>query len=302
LKNPRPLPIAVATLIAFLPATLQFIRNEGGTIPMVFCICITSLLIVKAISSESEVVPAALPLAFAVCFSTKLEGVVFTALTCFALIPFCLRRGWLGNKALWKSVAVAAACVLPYIIYRLIKPVPHPEDAWLHAGMAVAPHSLLHRFAQMWFLNVFARFFSAEFFHWQAVNDHLQWIGQWHGLSSFINPQLSVLPWFLLVVLVTTVVFKPQSRMPIAVLSAVIVAVFTILSFVIACLKLDDLSDGIDFACGIVGRYYYPFFTAGFLAIASFWFANGNEPVRQQDLQPEKVASQLAPQNPKRRQ
>ncbi len=304
-KNPHPLPIAAVTLIAFLPASLQFIRNEGGTIPMVFCISMTSLLVMRAFSSEREAVPAALPalpLAFAICFATKLEGVVFAGLTCLALIPFGVLRGWFKNKVLWKSVIVAGVCTLPYIIYRLTKPVPHPEDAWLHAGMAAAPHSLVHRFAQMWFLDVFARFFSPEFFHWQAVNDHLQWIGHRNGLGSLVNAQLSILPWFVLVALVITVIFKPKSRVPLAVISAVIIGVFTILSFVIACLKQDDLTDAIDFACNIVGRYYYPFLTAWFLAIATFWFTNNSgNPERQESLPSDKVSPKLTPQKPKRR-
>lgn len=300
-KNPHPLPIAVVTLIAFLPASLQFIRNEGGTIPMVFCISMASLLIVRAIASQSEAVPPAIPLAFAVCFSTKLEGVVFTALSCLALLPFCLRRGWLGNKVLWKSAVVAVVCLLPYFFYRLAKPISHPEDAWLHAGMAAGPHSLLLRFGQVWFLNVFARFFSPEFFKWQAVNDHLQWIGQWGGWGSFANAQLSILPWFLLVVLVASLIFKSQSRKPIAVLSAIVIAVFTILSFVIACLNKTDLSPAIGFACDVVGRYYYPFWTAWFLGIVTFWFAHKENPQEQQTLQAETGSPRLTPQNPKRR-
>src|ERR1700722_15689542 len=56
---PRLLPIAVVTLIAFLPASLEFIRNEGGTIPMVFYLGLSALLIVDSIYKESELAPSA---------------------------------------------------------------------------------------------------------------------------------------------------------------------------------------------------------------------------------------------------
>lgn len=215
-KNPHPLPIAVVTLIAFLPASLQFIRNEGGTIPMVFCVAMTSLLIVRAIASESEAIFPAIPLAFAVCFSIKLEGVVFAVFSCLALIPFGLKRGWFKNKVLWRSAVIAAACLIPYVLYRLTKPTTHPEDAWLHAGMAAGPHSLLHRFGQMWFLNVFARFFSPDFFQWQAVDDHLQWTGHWGGWNSFANAQLSILPGFCWSCLLFPLFFDLKAGCPLA--------------------------------------------------------------------------------------
>ncbi|MGH7940035.1 MAG: hypothetical protein ACREFR_03060, partial [Limisphaerales bacterium] len=79
-SNPRLLPIAVITVIGFLPATIVFIRNEGGTIPMVFSVSLATLLVARAISDKSNILPPAIILALAICFSTKLEGAVFAGI------------------------------------------------------------------------------------------------------------------------------------------------------------------------------------------------------------------------------
>ncbi len=134
-KNPRLMPIAVVTLIAFLPASLEFIRNEGGTIPMVFYTSMTVLLIASSIYSENELAPAAIVLILAGCFATKFEGAIFAVFWACAMLPFAVRRGWLRNRALWKSAIVAVVCTVPYFIYRLIKPVLNLESARLHSGM-----------------------------------------------------------------------------------------------------------------------------------------------------------------------
>jgi len=149
-------------------------------------------------------------------------------------------------------------------------------------------------------MDICARFFNPEFFHWQAADDRLQWVGHWIGWGSLINDRLSILPWLLLVLLVISVICKSRSRTTISLLSAITIIVFTILSLVIACLKKHNLPDAIGFAENEVGRYYYPFFTAWFIGVAAVWFNDGkNEP--QQALQPEKNSPELTPQKPKRR-
>ena len=298
-KNPRPLPIAVVTLIAFLPASLQFIRNEGGTIPMVFAASLAALLMVSVIYQENELAAAALVLALIGCFSTKFEGVIFAAAGFCVLFFFCLRRGWLKNKALWRSAAAAAISQIPYLFYRLSKPVADSQAGWFHAGMA-QPHAILHRFPQVWFLEVFARFFTPEFFHWQAAGDSLQWVGHWTGWNSLLNEQLSILPWLLLVLLAISIIYKSKGRVAIAVLSGVILFVFSFLSLVVSCLFPDSLDGAIGFACDTVGRYYYPFFTAWFLGIVAVWFMDEKN-LPQPAFQPEKKSPLLAPPKPKRK-
>ncbi|MGA3284859.1 MAG: hypothetical protein ABSD57_10440 [Verrucomicrobiota bacterium] len=273
-KRPHPLPIVTVVAFCFLPASLQFIRQEGGTMPMVFFVSLTALLIVKAISCADEFYLAAAIFAAAGCATTKFEGVVYSAVWFCALLPLCWRRGWLKKPILWKSALVAVICLLPYAWFRLDKPVLHPESGWWHAGIA-APALTLHRFPQAWFLNVFGRFFNSDFFHWQSANgNHLQWAGKWTGLGGFVNEQLTVLPW-LSVILLALAWWQRRARLALGSLSVVMLGVFTVLSFVIACLPRmqGDLANVIDFSTSNqVGRYYFPFFAAWFLAVAAIWF------------------------------
>ncbi|HEY1788440.1 MAG TPA: hypothetical protein VGJ73_09810 [Verrucomicrobiae bacterium] len=302
-KYPRPLPIAVVTLIAFMPASIEFIRNEGGTIPMVFYTSMAALLIASALYAENDLAPAGLVLVLAGCFSTKFEGVIFAAFTSCALLPFALQRGWLKNRTLWKCAAAAAVCIVPYLLYRLARPVPNAESAWFHTGM-MTPGAVLHRFPQVWFLEVFARFFSPTFFHWQADGSHLQWAGHWAGWGSLINDQLAVLPWLLVALLILTVIYKSRGRLVVAILSVVVLAIFTFLAFVVSCLHKDDLQPAIDFACSVVGRYYYPFFTAWFLGTAAIWFLDDKQPAPEPGsaaVQRDKTAAALSPRGKRRR-
>lgn len=273
-KHPHPLPVVTVVAFCFLPATLQFIRQEGGTIPMVFFVSLTAMLIVKAISCADELYLAAAILAAAGCAMTKFEGVVYSAVWFCVLLPFCWRRGWLKTNLLWKSALAAIICLLPYVWFRLDKPVLHPESGWWQAGIA-APAQTLHRFPQAWFLNVFGRFFNSDFFHWQsAIGNRLQWAGKWTGPGSFVNEQLTVLPWLLLILLALAW-WKKRARLALGSLTVVMLGVFTVLSFVVACLPLmqSDLSNVIDFStANQMGRYYYPFFAAWFLAVVVIWF------------------------------
>src|SRR5262249_6794628 len=157
------------------------------------------------IRTESDIVPPALILALTVCFMTKLEGVVYAGICFCALLPFCIRRGWLKIRTVWISGAIAAVTLLPYIVYRLTKPVRHPESYLMHV-FASDPKPVLHHFPQGLFMNLCARFFSSQFFQWKSDNDHLHWVGQWSGLGSLVNTELFILPWLLLVLLVLTVI------------------------------------------------------------------------------------------------
>ena len=96
-------PLLTVVAFCFLPASLNFIRQEGGTIPMVFFASLTALLIVKAISGADEFYLAAAILAVAGCAMSKFEGIVYAAVWFCVLLPFCWRRGWLKKTILWKS-------------------------------------------------------------------------------------------------------------------------------------------------------------------------------------------------------
>jgi hypothetical protein len=95
------------------------------------------------------------------------------------------------------------------------------------------------------------------------------------GANSFANQQLSLLPWILLPLLALAF-WRGRFRVALAWLLAIDLAVFSILSLVIACLPRmqEHLQTVIEFSTTAqVGRYSCPFFIALFLATITTWFS-----------------------------
>lgn len=302
-RRPRPLPFLTVLILAFLPATLHYVRNEGGTIPMVFFVSLAALLFEQAITFADDVALAAMLPVLAGGAMTKLEGLLFAWLCGVVVLVIAWRRGWLRRPwprkpHLLKSLAVSVLALMPYAGLRLVRPVPHPESGWLAAGLA-APAAAWHRLPETWFLNVVGRFFDQDFFRWQSPDGRrLQWTGQWLGASSFANQQLSLLPWILLPLLALAF-WRGRFRVALAWLLAIDLAVFSILSLVIACLPRmqEHLQTVIEFSTTAqVGRYFCPFFIALFLATITTWFTEASPGASTAHAppaaKPERVASQ----------
>jgi len=198
---------------------------------------------------------------------------------------------------LWKAAIVGFLCLVPYAIYRLAHPMTHPADNWWQQAIAT-PAAMLHRFPRMWFLNIFCRFFSLDFFHWSADgNGNLQWIGHWTGLSSLVNPELSVLSWVLLLLAAFSLWKKPgRGRLTVAYLSLVTLAVLTFLTVVTTGYLSLQALEGVHtfgelmvgFVGTSIGRYFYPFITACFLGIVAIWLIDRTPPPAPSPLIPAK--------------
>ena len=274
-QQPRPLPILSVVVLCFLPSTLLFIRNEGGTIPMLFFTSLAGIVLVTALAEASEVALGAGILVLTGCATTKFEGLIYTALWGSLALLFAWRRGWLSSRQLWKVAGFSLLSLLPYACLRLTKPFPHPESGWIQNGL----HTLgqvFHRFPQTLMLDLGSRFFSRDFFLWESPDkDHLQYAGHWQGESSLINPELSLLPW--VVVILAAFVFwqKARQRLALGALLLVILGQFTILCFAMSCLAgfQKDLNGVIGFSGEPVGRYFYPFFATLFLGVTALWLA-----------------------------
>jgi len=279
-RRPHPLAPLLVVLFCFLPGTLEFIRQEGGTMPLVFYASLPALLIAVALFRSEVLVLAAAVLALVGSATAKLEGVIYCAVWGCALLPIIWRRGWLKEIVLWKAVVVGCLCLLPYALYRFAHPITHPADNWWQEYLS-APATMLHRLPRVWFLNVFCRFFDTDFSHWSADSDgKLQWLGHWTGFGSLVNPELSVLPWLLLVLAAFTLWKKPgRGRLTVICLSLVTLGVFTALSIVSTGYLSLQAREGIHhfgeqivgFSGSVVGRYFYPFVTACSLGIATIW-------------------------------
>ena len=277
-QRPHPLPVAAVVVFCFLPATMQYIRWEGGAMPMAFYTSLAALLIVRALLLSDISALAISVLVLTGCAMTKFEGIVYAGLWFCALFPVCWRRGWMKNGLLWKAVLVAIVCMLPYFLLRLSNPITHPDDTWLHVGLA-SPETALRNFPQIWFLSVFGCFFSQDFFHWTVGdNGGLQWSGHWVGLGGLVNQQFNVLPW-LFILLLGLSLWKRNRRTTVLVLTLVILSTLAALSFIMGCLPQlqGNVSQVITISAG-AGRYFYPYLTAWFLGIMLTWFLSQPPP------------------------
>ncbi len=281
-RRPHPLPVLLVVLFCFLPGSLKYIRQEGATMPLAFYAALSALLIFTALRRSESVALAAGVLTLAGCAATKYEGVIYSTVWFGVLLPVILRRGWLKAAVLWKAAGFGILCLMPYVFYRLAHPALLFANNWWKAGIS-APGTMLHRFPRMWFLNVFCRFFSPDFFNWSGdANGNIQWTGHWTGFGGLVNPDLSVLPWLLLLLLAYSLWKKPgRGRRAIVYLSLVIIGVLTALTVVTTCFMSLQALEGfntfgeemISFSgTNQVGRYFFPFFVAWFLAVASIWF------------------------------
>jgi hypothetical protein len=284
--QPHPASILSIVLFCYIPATERYIGQEGATMPLMFGATTAAVFLVISLLRKSPYAMAAGILALACCAATKLEGVLYSILWAVPLSIYCWRLGWLKSPMIWKTILFAAFFFLPYAYVRLQKPVLYPEAYWAHDA-AATPAKVIRRYPQTLFLGIGRRFFNNTFFHWDSPDkDHLHYIGTWQGRATFAGPDFSVLPWIFLAVLALTFWKKPQHRLTLSALLAVIVGQVLALSFVITSLrpKQDDLNEVIGFTGEIVGRYFYPFFVACFLGVMAIWMLDyTSEPTAVQD-------------------
>jgi len=287
-QRPHPLPILAVVIFCFMPATIYFIRQEGGTMPTVFFVSLAAIMLVSAIVRADELYLAVGMLSAAGAAMSKFEGIIYLVISFCVMLPICWRRGWLNKHVLWRSALICLLCALPYLWFRLDKPIAHPESSWWRDGLAT-PAATLHRFPQALFLNFGGRFFGPGFFQWRSDDhNHLVWAGKWTGINSFFNEQLYFLPWIMLVVLAFAWRQKPIRR-AVTVLSALIIGVLAILALSISCLPAmqGDVTNLIQFSTSNeVGRYSYPFITAWFLGIIVLWCEMLEVPSQQEPAQP----------------
>jgi hypothetical protein len=277
-RKPHPAPILMIVLLCYLPATERFLGQEGATIPLVFCVSMAALLLVISFLRKSPLALAAGLLALGCCAATKLEGILYAILWAIPLSLYCWRCRWLKNPMIWTVVVFAACLLLPYGITRLEKPVLYPEAHWLQDA-AATPTRVLRRFPQTLFLGIGNRFFDPLFFKWDSPDkDHLHYAGKWQGRTTFAGPEVSVLPWILLPLLGLTFWKKPKHRLVLAALLFVIVGQILALSLIISSLAVmqANVNEVIDFSSEIMGRYFYPFFTACFLGTMAIWLVDSD--------------------------
>jgi hypothetical protein len=275
--QPRLLPVAVVTAVCFVHFTTYWVRMEGATIPMMFY---TSLAALTAtlwlLDREQGHLPGVLMLLLAGCFSTKFEGAVNVLVWGAALAVILWRSGGWRERPLHVGLGAAALCLLPYALFRLSSPLPHPVSNWLEQGME-SPSDVIGRLPLVIFVNLGHRFFSAAAFNWKTGADGgLEWAGTWDGLNTFVDEHTHLLAWAILFLAPFTWWRLPRARTAMVTLSAVCLGTMLFISLVIACLT--KAIDANEFATVMVARYFYPIIIGWFIGLLVPWLLPEPEP------------------------
>ena len=204
--NKRPWLIAsVASAITLLPLTVEFVRAEGGTIPLFFFIVIASLQLAIGMA-EKQVGRIQLGLLLLMgAAMVKFEGMVLLA---FWGLLLTLDKDC--RAAFWPPQRIGLAGIMgfvgwiPYAIFRLHHPVPHPESAWL--GVLIKNIGTVLSIAPVVCLAfVSRRFLNNDFANWTSPdNQHAVWAGHWTGWSSLFDQATLGLGWACLLLLAVT--------------------------------------------------------------------------------------------------
>jgi hypothetical protein len=261
---------AVATVVILLPLTVEFARTEGGTIPMFFFTVISSLqLALGMVEKQLGRIRLGLLLLMATAM-VKFEGLVLLG---FWGILLLLDKD--SRAAFWPLRRIGLAGLLgiagwiPYLIFRLHHPVPHPESGWLgelvkNIGtvLAIVPMTCVA------FLS--RRFLNNDFASWSSPdNQHAIWQGKWIGLESLFDQATLGLGWVCLLALVIAWLRGGKLRW-IMVRLALVFLMFALFISVVWSANHSDPPTYTNSLSGSEritgGRYLYPTFIAWFAA------------------------------------
>jgi len=212
--NRRPWLIASAvTAMILLPMLLEHSRAEGAATPMLFFTCLASIQITLGLlDRQSGRLRLGLLLLMAAAM-VKFDGMLLLALWCALLVLDEDGRALLlsPRRLGWSAVAGVVAWI-PYLVFRLSGPVPHPESAWTRLLVANAG-TVLQMMPTTWKALMSRRLLNPELASWMSPDGQVVvWNGEWTGWASLIDPATMGLPWVCLLLLVAAWCQRSQLR------------------------------------------------------------------------------------------
>jgi hypothetical protein len=246
---------------------------------MVFYTSLATMIIARILLSNDSSTLALCVLPLVGSIMAKFEGAVYAGLWFCILFVFYWRRGWLKAFLNWKAALAAFVCLLPFIMFRLAKPLSHPDDLWSHV-LLTSPATALRNFPWVLYLSIIGTFFSQDFFKWSPDNNQIQWSGHWAGWGTFVNDQMGILSWMIILLLAISL-WKKDGRVTAALLASVIFADLAFLSLVMGSLPVLQNNNSEVVSMGWQAfRYYYPYLTALFLGLMQIWLMDRSMPVQ----------------------
>jgi hypothetical protein len=260
---------AVVGLI-LLPATLYWSRLEGATFPMIFFAVTSSLQLALGLVERQ---PGRLRLGLLLLMATamvKFEGMILLVLwVCLLLLDQDARSAfWPLRRTGW-ALLLGLAGWIPYVVFRLQGPVPHPQSPWLsllfrNAGSVfqIAPTTCLSILSR--------RFLNSGFAVWSAAdNHHAVWQGHWNGLASLFDQATLGVGWVCVLMLLVAWSRGGALRWTALKLGLVFLVFAGVISIVWSSTHSEplDYAGALDDSNGTLGaRYLYPVLLSWFVA------------------------------------
>ena len=187
---------AGVTAVILLPMTRGWALTEGGTMPMLFYVVLSSMqLAIGMVEQQSGRLRLGLLLLLATVM-VKFEGVILLGLWGIVLLLDRNSRAalWPLRRIGWAGLLGFAAW-LPYVVFRLHGPVPHPESDWL--GLLIRnAGAVFHILPMTWVAMLSGRFLNNNFAFWGSPdNQNAVWQGHWMGWLSFVDEVTQGVGW-----------------------------------------------------------------------------------------------------------
>jgi hypothetical protein len=260
----------LAGAIVLLPMTRLYAVMEGATIPLLFYTVLSSVqLAIGMVEQQAGRLRLGLLLLMAAAM-VKFEGMLLLALWAVLLLLDRDSRSaiWPPRRVGWAGLLGLTAW-LPYAVFRLHGPVPHPESAWLSLFLKNRG-AVFHMLPMTWVAMLSCRFLHNDSAFWSAPdNQHVVWQGHWRGWQSFVDLANPGVAWVCVLLLVVAWYRGGQSRWTAFRLFLVFLAFVTVISLVWSAVHSSPMNYDYALIGGVSsfgGRYLHPVLMAWFVA------------------------------------
>ena len=261
---------SVAVAVVLLPMTREYALKEGATIPMLFYTVLSSVqLAIGMVEQQVGRLRLGLLLLLATVM-VKFEGMMLLAMWVVLLLLDRESRAvlWQPRRLGWAGLLGLAAWI-PYVVFRLHGPAPHPESGWMSQLLTNAG-TVFYLAPMTWAALVSRQFLNSEFAAWNSPdNQHAMWQGHWLGWQSLVDRTTHGAGWICVLLMVVAWYRGGRLRGMMFRLFLVFLVFATMISLVWSAVRSSpmdyDAALGVsDYSVG--GRYLYPVLMAWFVA------------------------------------
>lgn len=180
--------LALALGLAFMPFSLDYVFQEGATIPMFFFLTLGGIQMACAIIDNSRERLGLGILILAGAAMCKFEGAIVLIVWLALLVSYKQTRLLLiPNRHGLLLGGLVLLLFSPYLVLRFQIPVLTPESNWTKC-LIESPLQVLSNFPKALFALLATQCVDGEFARWTSPDKaSVVWSGQWAGFKSLLN-------------------------------------------------------------------------------------------------------------------